>query len=315
MNKLIFITLLILTLSIDKSESERFAFLLFQKFIIKYNKQYNSVAEYLLRFNIFKKNLERLSQNKSLYKIGINQFTDLTQTEFRKNYLNLDMKLLNKIHNKKVSINSKNAAPESWNWVDQGIYGPVKEQSYSGTVWAYSIIGNIEGLNAMKSHEYVALSEQQIFDCSTSTFMEEVYTYLMEKGSMKAEDYHSNDTCNYEVSKVFLWIENYFILDTEDENEIKEILYSNGPLAIAINADTFQYYISGIIDDDKYSCDPEGLNHAAVLVGYGNENGLDYWIIRNSWGKNWGEKGYVRVSRGKGTCGVNKCVSSAILKK
>ena len=167
----------------------------------------------------------------------------------------------------------------------------------------------------MKSHEYVALSEQQIFDCSTSNFMEEVYTYLMEKGSMKAEDYHSNDTCNYEVSKVFLWIENYFILDTEDENEIKEILYSNGPLAIAINADTFQYYISGIIDDDKYSCDPEGLNHAVVLVGYGNENGLDYWIIRNSWGKNWGEKGYVRVSRGKGTCGVNKCVSSAILKK
>ena len=90
----------------------------------------------------------------------------------------------------------------------------------------------------------------------------------MEKGSMKAEDYHSYDTCNYEESKVFLWIENYFILDTEDENEIKEILYSNGPLAIAINADTFQYYISGIIDDDKYSCEPEGLNHAAVLVGY-----------------------------------------------
>ncbi len=104
MNKLIFITLLILTFSIDKSESERFAFQLFQKFIIKYNKQYNSVAEYLLRFNIFKKNLERFSQNKSSYKIGINQFTDLTQTEFRKNYLNLDMKLLNKIHNKKVSI-------------------------------------------------------------------------------------------------------------------------------------------------------------------------------------------------------------------
>ena len=72
MNKLIFITLLILSLSINKSESERFAFQLFQKFIIKYNKQYNSVAEYLLRFNIFKKNLERFSQNKSSYKIGIN---------------------------------------------------------------------------------------------------------------------------------------------------------------------------------------------------------------------------------------------------
>ena len=141
MKKLILVTLLVLTLSIDKSE--RFVFQQFQKFIIKYKKQYNTVEEYLLRFDIFKKNLERFSQNKSSYKMGINQFTDLTLSEFRKSYLNLDMKFLNKINYKKVSANSKNAASESWNWVDQGIYGPVKEQGYSSLVWAYSIIGNI----------------------------------------------------------------------------------------------------------------------------------------------------------------------------
>ena len=313
MKKLILVTLLVLTLSIDKSE--RFAFQQFQKFIIKYNKQYNTVEEYILRFEIFKKNLKRFSQNKASYKIGINQFTDLTLSEFRKSYLNLDMKLLNKINYKKVSVNSKKAAPESWNWVDQGIYGPVKDQGYSSLVWAYSILGNIEGLNAMKSHEYVALSEEQIIDCNSGVFMEDVYNYLIAKGCMKKEDYILKDTCSYDASKVFLWIENYFMLDTQDENEIKEYLYSNGPLAIAINADPFQYYTSGIIDDDKYSCDPELLNHAVVLVGYGNEKGLDYWIIRNSWGENWGEKGYVRVSRGKGTCGVNTYVSTAILKE
>ena len=141
MKKLILVTLLVLTLSIDKSE--RFVFQQFQKFIIKYKKQYNTVEEYLLRFDIFKKNLERFSQNKSSYKMGINQFTDLTLSEFRKSYLNLDMKFLNKINYKKVSANSKNAASESWNWVDQGIYDPVKEQGYSSLVWAYSIIGNI----------------------------------------------------------------------------------------------------------------------------------------------------------------------------
>jgi len=94
---------------------------------------------------------------------------------------------------------------------------------------------------------------------------------------------------------------------------MKEFLYTNGPLAIAINADPFQYYIGGIIDEDEWSCDPEGLNHGVVLVGYGSEDGLDYWIIRNSWGDYWGEDGYVRVARGKGTCGVNTYVTTAVL--
>jgi C1A family cysteine protease len=322
MNKLILVALLALTFCIDNSERKTFQE--FQKFLIKYNKKYNTIAEYFLRYNVFKKNLKRFSQNKASYKMGINQFTDLTPTEFRKGYLNLDMKLVNKINYKKVSVNSKNDAPESWNWVDKGVFGPVKDQGYCGSCWAFSTMGNIEALNAMKTKEYVALSEQQLVDCDTEYdqgcnggLMEYAFAYLVEKGCMTEKDYPYvgyDDTCHYDESKVFLRIDSWLMLDTQDENEIKEFLYTNGPLAIAINADPFQYYTGGIIDEDEWSCDPEGLNHGVVLVGYGNESGVDYWIIRNSWGDYWGEDGYVRVARGKGTCGVNTYVTTAVLK-
>ena len=322
MNKLILVALLALTFCIDNSERKTFQE--FQKFLIKYNKKYNTIAEYFLRYNVFKKNLKRFSQNKASYKMGINQFTDLTPTEFRKGYLNLDMKLVNKINYKKVSVNSKNDAPESWNWVDEGVFGPVKDQGYCGSCWAFSAMGNIEALNYMKTKEYVALSEQQLVDCDTEYdqgcnggLMEYAFAYLVEKGCMTEKDYPYvgyDDTCHYDESKVFLRIDSWLMLDTQDENEIKEFLYTNGPLAIAINADPFQYYTGGIIDEDEWSCDPEGLNHGVVLVGYGNESGVDYWIIRNSWGDYWGEDGYVRVARGKGTCGVNTYVTTAVLK-
>ena len=321
MNKLILVALLALTFCIDKSE--RLEFQEFQRFLIKYNKQYNTVAEYLLRFNVFKKNLKRFAQNKASYKMGINKFTDLTPTEFRKTYLNLDMKLLNKIKYNKISVNSKNDAPESWNWMDQGVLGPVKDQGFCGSCWAFSAMGNIEALNTMKTKEYVPLSEQQLVDCDTEYdmgcdggLMEYAFAYLMEKGCMKQEDYPYvgyDDTCKYDESKVFVKVANWTMLATQDEVEMKEFLYSNGPLAIAINADPFQYYTGGIIDEDEWSCDPEGLNHGVVLVGYGSEDGLDYWIIRNSWGDYWGEDGYVRVARGKGTCGVNTYVTTAVL--
>jgi C1A family cysteine protease len=184
-------------------------------------------------------------------------------------------------------------------------------------------MGNIEALNTMKTKEYVPLSEQQLVDCDTEYdmgcdggLMEYAFAYLMEKGCMKEEDYPYvgyDDTCKYDESKVFLKVANWTMLATQDEVEMKEFLYSNGPLAIAINADPFQYYTGGIIDEDEWSCDPEGLNHGVVLVGYGSEDGVDYWIIRNSWGDYWGEDGYVRVARGKGTCGVNTYVTTAVL--
>ena len=97
-----------------------------------------------------------------------------------------------------------------------------------------------------------------------------------------------------------------------DEDEIKEFLYETGPLAIALNATPLQLYMGGIFDVPSWLCGSSGINHAVTLVGYGTDS-KDYWIVKNSWGKNWGESGYFRVYRGTGVCGINQYITTAIL--
>ena len=97
-----------------------------------------------------------------------------------------------------------------------------------------------------------------------------------------------------------------------DEEEMKEFLYENGPLSVALNAGPLQTYVSGIVDKSSSQCKASEIDHAVLLVGYGSAS-VDYWIIKNSWGKNWGESGYFRIRRGKGTCSVNCYVLSALV--
>ena len=74
-----------------------------------------------------------------------------------------------------------------------------------------------------------------------------------------------------------------------------------------------QTYSGGIIDKTSRECPSSGINHVATLVGYGSDSatGKDYWIVKNSWGKSWGENGYFRIKRGSGTCGINTYVMTA----
>lgn len=92
-----------------------------------------------------------------------------------------------------------------------------------------------------------------------------------------------------------------------DEELLRKGLYKNGPIAVAINAEKLMMYTGGIIDETD--CDPEALDHAVFMIGYGTENGTDHWIIKNSWGTSWGEAGTFRFKRNVGTCGVNSCAS------
>ncbi|KAF6771358.1 hypothetical protein AHF37_09743 [Paragonimus kellicotti] len=75
----------------------------------------------------------------------------------------------------------------------------------------------------------------------------------------------------------------------------------------------FQHYESGISHLSEDLCSSDDLNHAALSVGYGTENGVPYWIVKNSWGDTWGEDGYFRIYRGDGTCGIDQSVTSAII--
>lgn len=96
----------------------------------------------------------------------------------------------------------------------------------------------------------------------------------------------------------------------EDEEQLANILKKEGPISVAMSAMILQFYFGGVISIPLCSNNADSLDHAIVLVGYGEKhtmfgNTIPYWKVRNSWGKTWGEEGYFRLKRGNGMCGIN----------
>jgi C1A family cysteine protease len=145
--------------------------------------------------------------------------------------------------------------------------------------------------------------------------MEDAYKYLQGSGVMTESDYSYTGIggkCKFDANKVAATVSGYHYAGTEDENQIKQLLFENGPFAIAINATPLQFYFFGIFNPwFEFICNPKGLNHGVLLVGYGVSGNKPYWIVKNSWGSSWGEKGYFRIIAGKGACGVNQYVITA----
>lgn len=120
-------------------------------------------------------------------------------------------------------------------------------------------------------------------------------------------------TCKQRKDRNIVNVIGYEKLESVDENHIRNYLLMRGPLPAALNGIHLQFYTNGILDKNVNECNPFGLNHAVVIVGYGIENGNEYWIVQNSFGVQWGEKGYFRIARNKGTCGINLYITSAII--
>ena len=174
-------------------------------------------------------------------------------------------------------------------------------------------------------------SEQMLVDCDTydsgcnGGLMENTFDWLKENGGIMTDtDYPyvgRKQTCASDPTKyVDMQITGYTKLGSSsstwspvDEEEIKEFLYETGPLAVALNANPLQTYSSGILDKTSSQCSTSGINHAVTMVGYGNDSasGKDYWLVKNSWGKSWGESGYFRIRRGTGCCGINCYITTA----
>lgn len=310
----------------------------FQQFTKTYSKSYSTIEETKERFEIFKENyinMEKHNQINSIKKhddavMGVTQFFDLTTEEFRRTYLNLNISTLDRIRaqnsEKKVVITkAKGNAPDAYDWREHGAVTQVKNQGQCGSCWAFSAIGNIEGQYQMKTQKSALFSEQQLVDCDTvdqgcnGGLMDQAFTYLENTGVMNSSDYSytgRGQTCRFDQSKVVARVTGYKFASGEkegtvDENDLKQMLYENGPFAIAINANPLQFYFGGILDPYTFLCNPKGLNHGVLLVGYGVENNKPYWIIKNSWGSSWGEKGFFRIISGKGACGVNTFVITA----
>lgn len=307
--------LVVVSAAVIPREDDKMFF--FMKFIREHNREYSSLEEFHSRFDIFKANLEKVDNTERF-----SRFMDHTEEEFR-GLLNLDVAAIAEFKSKMERYTMKKPdaeTPTSFDWRDHGAVADVKDQGQCGSCWAFSAVANIEGQYAIKNGELLTFSEQELVDCDSNDagcgggWMDRAFEYLQQNGGLETDaDYAYTATggsCQFDESKAKVQIAGFKDIG-QNEDEIARVLVENGPLSIAVNANPFMFYSGGILRPTTSSCDPTGLNHGVTLVGFGEENGVKFWIIRNSWGSGWGEDGYIRLERGTGACGCNTAVSTA----
>ncbi|CAG9765058.1 unnamed protein product [Ceutorhynchus assimilis] len=309
-----FKTLLFVSLLLAVSSNE----LLFNKFKINHGKSYQTESEHKLRYAVFKGNLNKIQEHNAKYNAGsvswylaVNQFSDMTSEEFVA-YLNAVPFNKTKSELRKLHVPALNI-PDSIDWRERGAVTAVKNQGGCGSCWAFSATGTLEGVYAIKSGQLLSLSEQNLIDCCTSNSgysadgcdggivqsgldyvrdhgiaTEDAYPYEAYQGSCRAGDTVIKSTGYTEINQ-------------NDENDLKNAVGSVGPVSVAMNADLLQSYGGGIFADTSCST---AIDHGVLVVGYGTENGQDYWIVKNSWGAGWGESGYFRMAIGHNLCAI-----------
>ncbi|PPD74033.1 hypothetical protein GOBAR_DD29042 [Gossypium barbadense] len=286
----------------------------FRVFMVTYGKNYSTREEYMHRLGIFAKNLVRAAEHQLLDPTavhGVTQFSDLSEEEFESLYTGFKgptvaAPLLRDGVGGEAEVLEVDGLPESFDWREKGAVTEVKMQGTCGSCWAFSTTGAIEGANFIATGKLLNLSEQQLVDCDhmAGGLMEEnAYPYTGERKE-----------CKFNPEKVAVEVVNFTNIPI-DENQIAANLVLRGPLAVGLNAIFMQTYIGGV--SCPIICGKRWINHGVLLVGYGAKGfsilrlgNQPYWIIKNSWGKRWGEHGYYRLCRGHSMCGINTMVSA-----
>jgi len=288
----------------------------------------------------YRSTLERIKVNTKkspLATYAPNQFADLSVDEFRFMYLmnktstptqTIAISCLANGVTAEAAGYRPGAVPTSWDWRQEGAVTNVKNQGDCGSCWTFSATANIEGQYFLtNAGPLTSFSEQQIVDCDTTCegcnggWMIDAFMWLADNGgqeTLAAYPYEGVDQkCKFEPSKAVAFLQGYFNVSS-NETIMAQVVYQTGPLSVAADASSWQFYFGGIFKPLFCGHTVASLDHGITIVGYGNATDIfgtteDYWIIKNSWGADWGEAGYIKLFRGDGECGINLAVSSAVM--
>ncbi|KAL9312533.1 hypothetical protein ACSQ67_017985 [Phaseolus vulgaris] len=325
---------------------------LFERWCKEHAKTYSSEEEKRYRFHVFEDNYAFVSQhnrnandNNSTYTLSLNAFADLTHHEFKTSRLGFSPSLLRfkRVQNQQPRHLLHN--PSQIDWRQSGAVTPVKDQASCGACWAFSATGAIEGINKIVTGSLESLSEQELVDCDTSYnsgceggLMDYAYQFVIDNKGIDTEDdypYQARQRpCNkdknacipklvgpstmehdFSLKRHIVTIDDYVDLPPNEEELLKAVASQPVSVGICGSERAFQLYSQGIFSGPCST----SLDHAVLIVGYGSENGVDYWIVKNSWGKYWGIDGYIHMIRNtgdpKGICGINTLASYPIKTK
>ena len=315
--------------------------LAFDKFVNDYSKAYETPEEREKRLEVFAGNYKRIvdfnNKNGDSLTLGVNQFADLNEEEFEQMYLkyptdNPQCTVAKKsfLHFQPPQKTESTFSPEI-NWIEKGKVLPVKDQGSCGSCWTFAATSTIEILYAIRENlsppNLVRMSEQQLVDCCTTTqshgcsggIVGEAFDYAKDKGLARSADYpyHAmNEDCKDGSVKPVYKLDGYKNITAGDVDEMEKMIMDRSiAIGVAAGYFAFRFYKSGVVDR---GCPDYPINHGVAIVGAGNEGGKDYWLVRNSWGGNWGANGYIKIARrgpGMGYCAISACPQIALYKE
>ena len=263
--------------------------------------------DYQFRFGIWLTNYRFVrdhNKNNNKYKLEMNKFAALTYSEYQSMFVSSNgiiktdkMKMIEKMKTNTLSID----------WREKGAVNEIQDMGNCPADWAFSGASAAEGSNFIAHQTLWKFSEQSFIDCDDDCFgcnggaafsvFDYMYTHCNGKAMLESEYPYkgSKGTCKFDVNKAVGTLTDMIGIEYCDEEDLAAKCEQYGPVTAMIDAThpSFQLYSSGIYDEPN--CKPTLINFYTTIVGFGIENNDKYWIVRNAWGKSWGEKGYIRM--------------------
>jgi len=291
----------------------------FHEWTSQSGKIYPSQQEWVMREKIYNDNAAKWAVHNAQnlgWTQGPNQFADLTAHEFKARYTGGYVRNTPRQAVSNTTVGNA-ANPSSVDWTTKGAVTPVKNQGQCGSCWAFSATGSMESATFIGKGTLPSLSEQQLVDCVTADagcnggLMDDAFAYVIANGGITSEALYPytavTGTCKNPLPKSVASISSFTDVTPGSEVALETAIVQQ-PISVAVEADqaAWQAYTGGVV---TANCGTN-LDHGVLAVGYSTDaNAGDYYLVKNSWGTAWGEKGYIRIGRGasygaNGLCGI-----------